>query len=76
MIFTDKYGVKRTTETYSQSKAKEYANFSDNELIDFNIKMKKLHEEAQNNDDWISEYHYGNLADESEKQLKLRNIIK
>ena len=76
MIFTDKYGVKRTTETYSQKEAKEYSNFSDNDLIDFNDKMKKLHEEAQNNNDWVGEYHYGNLIDASERQLRLRNIRK
>ena len=76
MIYTDEYGVKRTTETYSQSKAKEYSNFSDNEVVEFNSEMKKLHTKAQNNNDWISEYHYGNLADESETQLKLRNIIR
>lgn len=76
MIFTDEYGVKRTTESYSQSKAKEYSNFSDNELINFNNEVKKLHTKAQNDGDWINEYHYGVLAEDSENQLKLRNIIK
>lgn len=76
MIYKDEYGVKRTTETYSQSKAKEYSNFSDNELIKFNNEMKQLHTKAQNNQDWLGEYHYGVLANESETQLKLRNIIR
>lgn len=76
MIYTDKYGVKRTTETYAEAQAKQYSNFSDNELIKFNNEVKQLHAKAQYNNDWKNEYYYGRLADESEIQLKLRNVIK